>query len=92
MLKYKDININFLLKYKEINAVFLLKYKDLRIFLLKVTFCLRQIDYSNSGLYNRFCFTSFQFVFCKSTLSFLSMQLFVSIYFILPKKNSKFAF
>lgn len=84
MLKYKDININFLLKYKDINAGFLLKYKDLRI--------LRQIDYSNSSLYNRFCFASFQFVFCKSTISFLSMQLFVSIYFILPKKSSKFAF
>ena len=31
MLKYKDININFLLKYKEINAGFLLKYKDFSI-------------------------------------------------------------
>lgn len=31
MLKYKDININFLLKYKEINAGFLLKYKDFNI-------------------------------------------------------------
>lgn len=35
MLKYKDINVKFLLKYKEINAVFLLKYKDLRILLLQ---------------------------------------------------------
>lgn len=31
MLKYKDINTNFLLKYKEINAGFLLKYKDFSI-------------------------------------------------------------
>lgn len=30
MLKYKDINANFLLKYKDINAGFLLKYKDLQ--------------------------------------------------------------
>ena len=35
MLKYKDINVKFLLKYKEINAGFLLKYKDLRILLLQ---------------------------------------------------------
>lgn len=63
MLKYKDINTNFLLKYKEINAGFLLKYKDFSI-LVSVLF----------------------------HISFLSMQLFVSIYFILPKKSSKFAF
>lgn len=31
MLKYKDININFLLKYKDINVSFLIKHKDLRI-------------------------------------------------------------
>ena len=31
MLKYKDINANFLLKYKDINAGFLLKYKDFSI-------------------------------------------------------------
>lgn len=36
MLKYKDINVKFLLKYKEINAGFLLKYKDLRILLLQL--------------------------------------------------------
>lgn len=68
MLKYKDINTNFLLKYKEINAGFLLKYKDLRILV--------------AGPHSSKVFH----------ISFLSMQLFVSIYFILPKKSSKFAF
>ena len=77
-----------MLKYKEINAGFLLKYKDLRIFLLKVTFCLRQIDYSNSGLYNRFCFTSFISI-CflqKYDFFFIYSIICVDIFYFTKKK------
>ena len=43
MLKYKDINTNFLLKYKEINADFLLKYKDFSILMQQ----LHKVDTKN---------------------------------------------
>lgn len=50
MLKYKDINVKFLLKYKEINAGFLLKYKDLRILLLQLSIVAKSVLFHISFL------------------------------------------
>ena len=75
MLKCKDINVNFLLKYKEIIADFLLKYKDFSILVvaaLKVT-CMRQIDYSNSGLCSKVCFVSYFFFTVVLMIIFFGM-------------------
>lgn len=76
MLKCKDINVNFLLKYKEIIADFLLKYKDFSILVVAAPqsdFCMRQIDYSNSGLCSKVCFVSYFFFTVVLMIIFFGM-------------------